>query len=68
MTYLIGSVGARADGGEQLRADARAAARIDDGDAVVADDEARVRDVAGVARREDLVAALVHENAGRDLA
>ena len=59
-------LGARTDGGEQLLADARAAAGVDDGDAIAADDEARVRGVAGVARREDLVAPLMHEDAGRN--
>ena len=59
---------ARADGGEKTRADARAAAGIDHGDAVAPDDEAGVGDVALVARREQLVASLVHENAGRDFA
>ncbi len=67
MTYLIGS-GVRARmAARRLRADARAAAGIDHGDAVTPDDEARVGDVALVARREQLVASLVHENAGRDL-
>ena len=66
MTYLIGS-GVRARmAARRLRADARAAAGIDHGDAVTPDDEARVGDVALVARREQLVASLVHENAGRD--
>ena len=67
MTYLIGS-GVRARmAARRLRADARAAAGVDHGDAVAPDDEAGVGDVALVARREQLVASLVHENAGRDL-
>ena len=57
-------LGAAADRVEQLLADARAAARVDDGDGIGADDKSRVRGVAGVARRERLVAALVHEDAG----
>ncbi len=60
-------LGARPDGRQKLRADPRAAARIDDGDAVAADDESGVRGVAGVARREDLVAPLMDENARGDL-
>ena len=67
MTYLIGSLVRARIAAEQRLADARAAAGIDDGDGIVADDEAGVGDVAGVARREQLVAALVHEDAGRDL-
>ena len=59
-------LGARADGRQKLGPDAWAAARVDDRNAVAADDEARVRGVAGVARREDLVASLMHENARRN--
>ena len=61
-------LGARADGGEQGAPNSRAAARINDGDAVAADDEAGIRSVAGVARGEDLVAPLMHEDARRDFA
>ena len=64
MTYLIGSLVRARIALAQLLADARAAAGVDDGDGIVADDEACVRGVAGVARRERLVAALVHEDAG----
>jgi hypothetical protein len=61
-------LGPRADGGKQSAPNSRAAARINDGDAVAADDEAGIRGIAGVARGEDFVAALMHEDARRDLA
>jgi hypothetical protein len=57
-------LGAGADRFEQLLADARAAAGVDDGDRLVADDETGVGGIAGVARVERLVAAFVHEDAG----
>ena len=64
---LYGQLRAGADGCEQRLADARAAAGVDDGDPIAADDEAGVGGVARIARREDLVAPLVNENAGNDL-
>ncbi len=67
MTYLNRQLRARADRLEEALSDARAAAGVDHRDAVAADDEARIGGVALVARGKDLVAALVDENAGRDL-
>lgn len=56
-----------ADGGEQLLANGDAAATIDDGDGLVADDEADIRNVAAIVRGDLRHESLMRINARRDL-
>ena len=60
-------VGCGANRVQQLASGHRAAERVDHGDALAADDEARICHVAAILGRLHLVAALMHENPGRDL-
>ena len=61
-------VGHRANGASELAPRDRAAQRVDHRDRVAADHEARIGHVAAILRRLQLVASLMHEYAGRDLA
>src|SRR5262249_59503427 len=61
-------VGPRPDRIAQICPHLFAAQGVDHGDGVTADDKAGIRHVAAIFRRLYLIAALMHEDAGRDLA